>query len=208
MIKHLGAAVSKSLLGLHPGNSIDVYAAVLAGSDLTEATAQLDALHGEGLLTEAGHRRYGMHDLIRRYSRDRAAAPAADRGRALDRLLDYYQHTAASADVRLARQTRPAPALAVLPAPPAEVPGLGDASAALVWARVERDNLLACLNYASADQHARVIALTAAVAALLRRDGPWPDAITATPAPRRPHGISATGSARPAPSTIWAMCGG
>ena len=71
----------------------------------------LDALHGEGLLTEAGYRRYGMHDLIRRYAQDRAAAdPAADREQALDRLLDYYQHTAAIAEARLARQTRTAPA--------------------------------------------------------------------------------------------------
>ena len=86
----------------------------------------LDALHGEGLLTEAGYRRYGMHDLIRRYARDHAAAdPAAGREQALDRLLDYYQHTAALAEARLARQARTSPAPAP-PAPPAAVPDLPD----------------------------------------------------------------------------------
>ena len=53
-------------LGLHPGTSTDAYAAAaLAGISLREAAGLLDALHGEGLLTETGHRRYGMHDLIR-----------------------------------------------------------------------------------------------------------------------------------------------
>ena len=68
-------------LGLHPGTTIDAYAAAaLAGIPLQEAAGHLDALHGEGLLTETGYRRYGMHDLIRRYAQDRAAAdPAADR---------------------------------------------------------------------------------------------------------------------------------
>lgn len=85
-------------LGLHPGTTIDGYAAAaLAGTGLREAARYLDVLHGEGLLTEAGYHRYGMHDLIRRYVRDHAAAdPVPDRQQALDRLLDYYQHAAAS----------------------------------------------------------------------------------------------------------------
>jgi hypothetical protein len=91
-------------------------AAALAGASLAEAAALLDGLHGEGLLTETGHRRYGTHDLLRRYARDLAAAgPAKDVRQALERLLDYYQYTAARADARLARQTRPGPS----PAAPA-----------------------------------------------------------------------------------------
>ena len=58
-----------------------------------------------------------MHDLLRRYARDRAAAgPGSDQ--AVERLLDYYQHTAARAEDRLARQTRPGPP----PATPAALP--------------------------------------------------------------------------------------
>ena len=50
---------------------------------------------------------------------------------------------------------------------------------ALAWARTERATLLACLDHATGTgQHARVIALTAGLAGLLRRDGPWADAIT------------------------------
>ncbi len=85
--QHLTPAsrTSSACLGLHPGTTIDAYAAAaLAGVPLAEAARLLDALHGEGLLTETGYRRYGMHDLIRRYAADRAAAdPAAGREQAL-----------------------------------------------------------------------------------------------------------------------------
>ncbi len=95
------------LLGLHPGTSINGYAAAaLTATGLTEATRLLDALHGEGLLTETGYRRYGLHDLLRRYARDRAADVSGSE-EALERLLDYYQYTAGRAEERLARQTRP-----------------------------------------------------------------------------------------------------
>jgi hypothetical protein len=65
--RHLDPGLRKFFrrLALHPGTTIDGYAAALAGGRLKEAAGQLDALHGEGLVTEAGYRRYGMHDLIR-----------------------------------------------------------------------------------------------------------------------------------------------
>jgi tetratricopeptide (TPR) repeat protein len=167
-------------LSLHPGTSTDAYAAAaLTGNSLQETAGLLDALHGEGLLTETGHRRYGMHDLIRSYARDLAAAdPPGSRQQALDRLLDYYQHTAALAEGLLVRRARarPAPASQVIPA---AVPGLTSRTEALAWARAERASLLACLDQATAaGQHARVVALTAAMASLLRHDGPWASAIT------------------------------
>jgi tetratricopeptide (TPR) repeat protein len=167
-----------SLLGLHPGATTDPYAAAaLAATSVREARGLLDGLHAEGLLTETGHRRYGMHDLLRRYARDQAAG-LPDSEQAVERLLDYYQHTAARANARLARQTRPGPS----PAAPAGLPAapdLEDDSQALTWARANRASLLACLDHAAIiGQHARVISLTAALAELLRRDGPWADAIT------------------------------
>ena len=181
--RHLDPARQRffRLLGLHPGTTIDGYAAAaLAGISPGEAAGLLDALHGEGLLTETGHRRYGMHDLLRRYARDHAAADPPDREQALERLLDYYQHTAAPRS-RTAWPARPGPA----PRPPRQRqpprprPWTDRQRQALAWARAERANLLACLDHATrAGQHARVIALTAALAALLRRDGPWTDAIT------------------------------
>jgi DNA-binding SARP family transcriptional activator len=176
--RHLDPARQRlfSLLGLHPGTTADSWAAAaLAGTGAGEAAGLLDGLHREGLLTETGYRRYGMHDLLRRYARDHAAAlPAADAARALDRLLDYYARAAARANARLARQTRPGPP----PAAPAG-PDLDDDLRALAWARAERASLLACLDHAAAaGQDARVVAFTAGLAGLLRRDGPWTDAIT------------------------------
>jgi tetratricopeptide (TPR) repeat protein/transcriptional regulator with XRE-family HTH domain len=168
-------------LGLHPGTIIDGYAAAaLVGGSVEEASGQLDALHGEGLLTEAGHRRYGMHDLIRRYARDLAAAdPPVTREQALERLLDYYQHAAARAKTLLARQARPTSPADSPHTPPAAVPAMTDSTQALAWVRAERGSLLACLDHATAaGQHARIVALTAAIAALLRHDGPWTSAIT------------------------------
>jgi tetratricopeptide (TPR) repeat protein len=168
-------------LGLHPGTTIDAYAAAaLAGIPVQEAHGHLDALHSEGLLTEVSYRRYGMHDLIRRYAGDRAATdPAADRDEGLERLLDYYQHTAAITESLLARQARTRPGPAILSSPPAAVPDLTGRTQALSWARTERASLLGCLDHATrTGQHARVAAITAAIAALLRQDGPWIDAIT------------------------------
>jgi tetratricopeptide (TPR) repeat protein/transcriptional regulator with XRE-family HTH domain len=166
------------LLGLHPGTAIEPYAAAaLARTSLTEAAGLLDALHREGLLTETGHRRYGMHDLLRRYARDHAAGLPDSSRRAVERLLDYYQHTAARADALITLHTQPGPP----PSTPAELlaaPDLQGKDQALAWARAERASLLACLdNVTRTGQHARVIALTAGIAGLLRRDGPLADAI-------------------------------
>jgi tetratricopeptide (TPR) repeat protein len=164
-------------LGLHPGTTIDAYAAAaLAGVSLREAARHLHALHSESLLTQAGYLRYGMHDVIRRYARDRAAAgPAAGRVQALERLLDYYQYAAALADTLLARHT---PTAAMPDSITVAAPALADREGALAWARAERVNLLACLDHATGTgQHARIIALTAGVAALLRHDGPWIEAL-------------------------------
>jgi tetratricopeptide (TPR) repeat protein/transcriptional regulator with XRE-family HTH domain len=170
-------------LGLHPGTDIDAYAAAaLDGTDLAPARRGLEALYDQYLLTEPTRGRYRMHDLIREHARALAGRidPDRDRDQAIARLLDYYQHTAALVGARLARQTRPGltglpAALTGLPA----VPGLDDSARALAWARANRASLSACLDLADGTgQYARVIALTAALAGLWRRDGPWTDAIT------------------------------
>ena len=59
------------------------------------------------------------------------------------------------------------------------MPTLANREQALAWARAERPSLIATLDYATATgQHARVIGLTAGLAALLQSDGPWAEAIT------------------------------
>ena len=62
---------------------------------------------------------------------------------------------------------------------PTAVPALAGREQALAWARAERANLLACLDQATeTGQHARIIALTAGLVALLGHDGPWAEALT------------------------------
>ena len=168
-------------LGLHPGADIDGYAAAaLDGTGLRTARRGLEALYDQCLLTEPAAGRYRMHDLIREHARVLAGRidPDRDRDQATERLLDYYQHTTARADALITRQTRPAPASPPR-AIPAAVPALAGQEQALTWLRAERASLLACLDHATAtSQHARVTALTAALAGLLRSDGPWAEAIT------------------------------
>jgi tetratricopeptide (TPR) repeat protein len=168
-------------LGLHPGPEVDGYAAAaLDGTGLAVARRGLEALYDHYLLTEPAPGRYRMHDLIREHARALADRLDPDEGRELAtaRLLDYYQHTGARAGALIGRLTRPGPAAAP-GAIPAAVPDLAGREQALAWTRAERASLLACLDHATATgQHARVTALTAALAEMLRLDGPWAEAIT------------------------------
>jgi tetratricopeptide (TPR) repeat protein/transcriptional regulator with XRE-family HTH domain len=164
-------------LGLHPGTDIDAYAATaLDDADLSETHRRLESLYDQHLITEPARGRYRLHDLIREHARTLASAdPATETEAAADRLLDYFLYTARAADRHLARQTGAAPAR--ITAPPAAIPDLPDRTSALAWARAERANLFACLDHVTGTgQHARVVALTTALAALLRQDGPWSDA--------------------------------
>jgi tetratricopeptide (TPR) repeat protein/transcriptional regulator with XRE-family HTH domain len=168
-------------LGLHPGADIDGYAAAaLDGTGLSAARRGLEALYDQYLLAEPAAGRYRLHDLVREHARALADRldPDENQDQATVRLLGYYQHTAARADVLITRQARPGltPADGTIPA---AVPALADREQALTWARAERASLLACLDQATAtSQHARVTALTAGLAGLLRTDGPWAEAIT------------------------------
>ncbi len=165
-------------LGLHPGSEFDATAAAaLDGTD--QAEAHLEALYDQYLLTEPSQGRYRMHDLIREHARTLAGRvdPDDDRDEAIARLLDYYQYAAILAEARLSRQTRTS-SLPPLPVSPVAAPIWPDSAGALAWSRTERANLFACLDYAArAGDDARVVALTAAIASLLRQDGPWTTAL-------------------------------
>jgi len=163
-------------LGLIPGPDFDSCAtAALTGTDPPAAARLLEDLVDHNLVIQHVSGRYRLHDLIRLHARalaDRDPLPA--RGAALDRLMDYYQHSAGRADALISRFPRPAPA-----GPgPAQPPALPDADAARTWLRAERPNLLAALRYATSHaRHERAVALTAGLATLLRNDGPWPEAL-------------------------------
>jgi DNA-binding SARP family transcriptional activator/tetratricopeptide (TPR) repeat protein len=177
-------------LGLVPGADFDAYtAANLTGSDHRTAERLLESLLDHNLLTQHTPGRYQFHDLIRVYARTLSDSDSRElREAALDRLLDYYQHTAHEADRHLARYTRPGPIQVLAPAPaqvpvqvtavPAAAPELPDRPAGLAWMRTERNNLLSCIAYATTQgQPERVIALTASLAAFLRQEGRWQQAV-------------------------------
>lgn len=163
------------LLGLHPGDEFDAFAAAaLTATPVAEARDHLDLLHGDSLLIERGYRRYGLHDLIREYARSLVTAEEA--APSLDRLRDYYGHTAAVAESLLTRQLRPASWQWPVPA---AAPPLADYDTAMAWARAELGNVRACIQAAEqAADHRHVVALTAALTSVLRVDGHCAESIT------------------------------
>jgi DNA-binding SARP family transcriptional activator len=164
-------------LGLLPGPDSDNHAvAALLECDPADAEWSLQDLVDHHLLSEPTIGRYQMHDLIRQHAQTLAERdPAADRAAALDRLMDYYQHTAERASARIARYARPAPAGHA----PAYAPDLPDAERSYAWLRAERANLEACVQRAVADAtDARVLALAAGLCDLMRADGPLPYAVS------------------------------
>ncbi|WP_063774882.1 AfsR/SARP family transcriptional regulator [Kitasatospora azatica] len=88
------------LAGLHPGDDFSAYAlAALADLPLTETEDLLDELHDHHLLIEQSLGRYTFHDLLRHHAHGLARSEESDASRqaALERLFDYYNHTAAAA---------------------------------------------------------------------------------------------------------------
>ena len=70
-----GAVRTFRLLGVHPGPDLDSYAAAaLTGTSLQQARVLLDQLSRAHLIQAATPGRYAMHDLLRDYARELAAA--------------------------------------------------------------------------------------------------------------------------------------
>jgi class 3 adenylate cyclase/tetratricopeptide (TPR) repeat protein len=138
-------------LGLVPGPSFDAYAAAaLDGTSLDTARRYLDDLYDQHLLAEPAPGRYQLHDLVREHARALAAADdPAESTAATGRLLDYYLHTAATADQNFASSLRP-PRRPPPGDPPADIPGLSSVGQAAAWLEAERPNLHAAVDYAAA----------------------------------------------------------
>jgi tetratricopeptide (TPR) repeat protein/transcriptional regulator with XRE-family HTH domain len=152
------------LAGLHPGAGFDAHAlAALAGTSLDQAALLLATLTRGHLIQPAAQGRYAMHDLLRAYAREQAAARDADgqAQQALTRLFDYYRSAAAAAmDLLYPAEAhvrpRVPPATAVMPAMP------GDAGAR-TWLDRERPNLVAVIVHCAGHgrpQHAADLAGT------------------------------------------------
>ena len=161
------------LLGLVPGPSVDIYAAAaLLNEGLADTDRLVQELADGSLLSEPEYGRYQMHDLLREYARAWAALqdPSEEREAAIDRLLEYYAHTARTASDALARYPRSGP--------DGSAPALRDADAARNWLRTEYPNLDAAFTYAHTHYlHHHIVNLAAAMAEILINDGPWPRAL-------------------------------
>ncbi|WP_231648448.1 ATP-binding protein [Saccharothrix sp. NRRL B-16348] len=133
-----------ALLSMAPGPDIDVSAAAcLTGLSTTQTRKILHTLEDNSLLDRHPHGRYAMHDLVRAYAattvRDNLSEP--QRRAALDRVVDFYLHTAHAAACRLYLLDPPVrldpPASGAHPLPPRDPP------AALAWLHTHHPHLLA-----------------------------------------------------------------
>jgi len=132
------------LLGLAPGPSIGAAAALSLGAQPPVLRELVDA----SLLIHDPPRRYRMHDLVRLYAIELAAATggATAAMEAMERLLDHYLHTAYAANRRLEPLRDPLPLPPPLPGVrPQAVP---DRRAALDWFAAEQQVLVSAVWYA------------------------------------------------------------
>jgi tetratricopeptide (TPR) repeat protein len=145
------AAHAFALLGLNPGADADAYTlAALADRSAAEARALIDELARAHLIEPAAPGRFAMHDLLRAYAAERAAACCGgpdERKAALTRLFDHYLHAAGAAMDTLfphERGSRPPVAPPRTPAPP-----LAEAETAGRWLDAQRPNLVAVALHAA-----------------------------------------------------------
>lgn len=161
------------LLGVVPGQDFEPYAAAnLLDTDRQSAQRLLEALLDHNLLLQQSANRFRFHDLVRAYARTLLASEAvAEDESALNRLLDYYEHTAHTADDKLDAQARPSRPGA--PALPRAQPQLTDFAGSMAWLRAERENITAAIAHARATgRDTRAVTLTEALSLLLGIDGP------------------------------------
>ncbi|NUU21811.1 MAG: ATP-binding protein [Streptomycetaceae bacterium] len=134
-------------LGSHPTPTFDARAAAsVAGLSTDAVRPVLNALVRASLLEvvpDAGL--FRMHDLVHAHARDQAAAaPAAERDRAIDRIVGDYLRRAVDGDRAVSGRWRHGPAFAA----DAE-PAYGDPAAALDALERDRDNLVAAVRLAA-----------------------------------------------------------
>ena len=152
--RHLdpGDARAFRLLGLHPGQDFDSYAAAaITGTSAGQAQHLVDRLTRVHLIHPVRAGRWGMHDLLRAYAVERAARDdaEADRRAALTRLFDHYLHSAAVAMDTLfpaERHYRPR-----IPSPAAAASPIANPAAARDWLNEERAGLVAVAAHTAAN---------------------------------------------------------
>jgi tetratricopeptide (TPR) repeat protein len=134
------------LLGLVPGHDFTpAAAAALAGMPPAQAGQLLERLAGAHLLEQRAPGRYGLHDLLRLYARQRTQAEdgESERQSARGRLLGWYLQ---AADVAAGRLYPEKLRLGV----PGGLAGGPERGQALAWLEAERANLVAVVEQAAA----------------------------------------------------------
>jgi DNA-binding SARP family transcriptional activator/tetratricopeptide (TPR) repeat protein len=181
----IGAAAAASMSG--PGPDIGTTAAASLtgpGPDIGTATAARMAGPGPGaqraavrelldasLLGEEAPGRFRMHDLVRLYGIERAAADAGARA-AVERLLDHYVHTACGAALRLEPLRDPLDLPEPLPGVRPET--FPDRPSALAWFAAEDQVLPSAVRYADgAGFHRHAWQLAWAMVYALDQRGSW-----------------------------------
>jgi tetratricopeptide (TPR) repeat protein len=165
------------LLGVHPGPDICAPAAAsLAGVSLAQARHALAELAGGHLVTEHLPGRFAVHDLLRAYAAEQAAAcdTGTQRRAATRRMLDHYLHTAHAAALLLDPVRAPLslaePQQGTLPET------LTGHEHALAWCRAEHQVLLAVTaRAAEADFSCHAWQLPCALATFFYQQGHWHD---------------------------------
>jgi tetratricopeptide (TPR) repeat protein len=139
-----------ALLGVAPGSDIGLPAAThLTGLPERETHALLRALVEASLIDRTPGGRYGMHDLVRDYATSVAEnLPAETTETALRRVIDFYTHTAHTADLFLDPH-RDHPRIEP-PAAGVHVHLWSDTATAMVWFETEHACLLAAQHAAAA----------------------------------------------------------
>ncbi|MFJ5984679.1 ATP-binding protein [Lentzea sp. NPDC092896] len=131
-----------SLLAIAPGPDISLPAAVsLTGLGEHRTRTVLRALTQASLVVQDADGRYRMHDLIRRYATDLAG----DTSVALQRLLDFYAHTAAAADAVVETHRH---LIELVPSDTTPLP-MPDIGTAMAWFTAEHATLLAAQRVAA-----------------------------------------------------------
>ncbi len=140
------------LLGRAPGPDFTGQAAAaLTGLPTGQAQQLLVRLAAAHLVEPRAAGRFGFHDLLRLYARQRAARedPEREWQEAILRLLSWYLHTADTADRLMYPQMLRLPVPQADPGCPAA--GFSDRAEALSWLDAERPNLIAAIQHAAAD---------------------------------------------------------
>jgi DNA-binding SARP family transcriptional activator len=173
------AARAFRLFGLHPGPDLEAYAAAaLLGTDVARARQLLDVLARAHLVQRTPADRYTLHDLLRAYAVDLAAADdEGDRHTALTRLFDAWLAIAGTAIDTLypaERHRRPRVSVPDTPAPP-----IVDAPTAQAWLDAERANLVAfVVHHATHGWPSHAVRLTITLLRYLESGGHHAEATT------------------------------